>query len=752
MTPHGSAGQGGPNGERYRFGDILVDAAAHTLSRAGTEQTVEPKAFSVLLILLRHAGELVGRDDLLDQVWGHRHVTPGVLTRVIAQLRHALADDSQHPRYIQTQHALGYRFIGQFHEADSPSHATEDARHDEGVAVFRHTVPDALIAAANEAVAPAPEPAPFAAPVPTNGGDFATRRKASDQRRWWLAVAALLAIAAGGYWFGQHGPGSATSVPAPAAASVAVLPFTSLSEAKDEGYFAEGLGVEMVDALAGVPGLKVVAAPSPPGRGEVDVKRMGAQLGVATVLGASVRREGARVRVSARLSDARTGFTLWAHSYDRETGDVFALQSDIAGEVVQALIDVLPSSEIEAARQSLARRLTPTRSVAAYDAYLKGEQRMRERAGGDLRGADSAINFYRGALAIDPGFARAQAGICQAEIARFEDARDSDAFTRAQAACEQATKMDPSLHEVSLAMGDLYRAQGNAKQAVAYYERAVDEPALRVHAYLGLATVASAQGQGEQAMAYFERARELAPRDPKVAQKRGYHLLVSGDFPGAIASYREALDYAPDDAALWSSLGGLYAVTGDPAKAIEAYERSLQIKPSYEALSNLGSVKFDQGAYEQAAALYRHASEIDPGDFRIWGNLGDALTAAGSTAVQTRAQYEQAATLGRRYLQLKSDDAQGLALVAWYAANLDLAGEARTLQGKAESLGTERAEVALLGAQTMARLGDADAARRHIDFARKHGIPQQRIDALPLLRSLTAKVEPSSAREPGTAQ
>ena len=135
----------------------------------------------------------------------------------------------------------------------------------------------------------------------------------------------------------------------------------------------------MVDALAGVPGLKVVAAPSPAG-GEADVKRLGAQLGVATVLGASVRREGARVRVSARLSDARTGFTLWAHSYDRETGDVFALQSDIAGEVVQALIDVLPSGEIEAARQSLARRLTPTRSVAAYDAYLKGEQRMREKA------------------------------------------------------------------------------------------------------------------------------------------------------------------------------------------------------------------------------------------------------------------------------------------------------------------------------------------------------------------------------------
>lgn len=743
MTPHGSAGQGGPNGEKYRFDDIVVDAAAHTLTRAGADQTVEPKAFAVLLILLRHAGELVGRDDLLDQVWGHRHVTPGVLTRVIAQLRHALADDSQHPRYIQTQHALGYRFIGQFHDGDAPMAATDEPQHEE-VAVLRHTVPGALAVAANEAVAPEP----FAAPVPSNAADFATRRKTSDQRRWWLAIAALLAIAAAGYWFGQRDP----AAPAPAAASVAVLPFTSLSEARDEDYFAEGLGVEMVDALAGVPGLKVVAAPNPPGRGEADVKALGAKLGVATVLGASVRREGARVRVSARLADARTGFTLWAHSYDRETGDVFALQSDIANEVVQALIDVLPSGEIEAARQSLARRLTPTRNVAAYDAYLKGEQRMREKAGGDVRGADSAINFYRGALAIDPGFARAQAGICQAEITRFEDARDSAAFARAQAACEQATKMDPTLREVSLAMGDLHRAQGNAKQANAQYERAASDPALRVHAYLGLASVASAQGQGEVAMEYFERARELAPRDPRVAQKRGYHLLVNGDMTGAIASYREALEYAPDDADLWSSLGGLYFVTGDPKQAIEAYERSLQIKPSYEALSNLGTVKFDQGAYEQAAALYRHASEIDPGDFRIWGNLGDALTASGSTALQTRPPYEQAATLGRRYLELKSDDAQGLALVAWYSANLDRADEARALQGKAEALGTERGEVALLGAQTMARLGDASAARRHIDLARKLGIPQQRIDASPLLRTLTAKVDPQSRREPGTAQ
>ena len=184
----------------------------------------------------------------------------------------------------------------------------------------------------------------------------------------WGALLALLTALA--IWIAQR------TQPARAAeASIAVLPFTSLSENKSDGYFADGLTVEMHDALAGVPGLKVIAAPQ---RGEVkqgDAKSLGAQLGVATLLDASVRREGARVRINARLTDARTGFTLWTQRYDRETSDVFGLQSEIANEVVQSLLGVLPGDG-----QALARRLAPTRNIAAYDAYLKGRQQLQEHA------------------------------------------------------------------------------------------------------------------------------------------------------------------------------------------------------------------------------------------------------------------------------------------------------------------------------------------------------------------------------------
>src|SRR5690606_27134145 len=97
----------------YRFGDVEVDTAAHRVVRAGQELALEPKAYAVLLVLLERSGFAIPRDELLDLVWGHRHVTPGVLNRVVARLRKALGDDAEHPRYIQTLHAVGYRFIGE---------------------------------------------------------------------------------------------------------------------------------------------------------------------------------------------------------------------------------------------------------------------------------------------------------------------------------------------------------------------------------------------------------------------------------------------------------------------------------------------------------------------------------------------------------------------------------------------------------------------------------------------------------------
>ncbi|GAB3749416.1 tetratricopeptide repeat protein [Lysobacter olei] len=764
--PGALVGQGRP-GERYRFGEIEVDAGAHTLSRAGAVVQVEPKAFAVLLVLLRHAGALVPRDDLLDAVWGHRHVTPGVLTRAIAQLRAAMGDDAQQPRYIQTQHALGYRFIATL-EGDTGSAGAPMAHGAAPAATGALGMPvDALYSHEAEAARPpVPEVASAGSEshrswsliVPGDTGRAAAdsglhvRAGAAERRAlsWrWGVVAAVVAAVGLALWFWLAGPG--TRPTAPSEPSIAVLPFTSLGQDVDDRYFAEGLASELHDALAGVPGLKVAAhlAPSSGGRAERDPATLGRRLGVATVLDATVRREGQRVRINARLTDSQSGYTLWAESYEREASGVFDVQSEIAEKVVDSLMGVLPANQSQ-----LARRLKPTLSAAAYDAYLKGVQQLLVPRSEQALGR--AVAFFNQALKEDAGFARAQAGICRAEIRRFEAARDAAAFTRARTACERAARMDPKLLDVSLAMGDLDRTRGEYPRAIEHYTRALNDVALRPEAYVGLAATHAALGNNPLALDYYERAHQLRPGDATIHAELGYHHYLNGNLDKAIASYRIATTLQPDAAKLWNSLGGLYYVAGRRREAANAFTRSLALEPTPGALSNYASLRFEDGAYAEAASLYRRAAQLDPDDYRLWGNIGDALSADPETAAQARSPYARAASMAEAYIKLKGDDAMGPAHLAWYRANLGRAGEVRGLLARADALGTETAEVEYFAAQALARIGDRDGARERVRRALEAGVPLQRIRTSPLLRGMEAEgasrpASPGSSAPPSKA-
>lgn len=794
MDPSEGAAAAGPQGLRYHFDGVVVDAGAHTICRDDAPLALEPKAFAVLLLLLRHPGELLGRDQLLDAVWGHRHVTPGVLTRAIAQLRHVLGDDPHHPRYIQTQHALGYRFVGELRDPDQapaclapPRAADDDADRAVGAggpASGKDPGPDAplpdtarpqhaqehphdaapvasgaggALAAGPGAIAAgrvAPSLAPASAPILPSSHPRAVApvpRRAAGWRRVVPGLAAVIVAAAAWWAWTTRAPVDGASAPAAPdglaasgapgtrarPASIAVLPFTSLSADRNDAYFAQGLAVEMHDALAGVPGLQVAARPSGAAATPqpVDVKSLGRSLGVATVLDASVRRDGRRIRISARLADTATGFTLWSDSYDRETDDVFALQTEIARQVVNALPGVMPGV-LPAAQPALNRRLWPTSDVDAYDAYLQGLQHLD--ASTEEGASALAIASFRRALTSDPGFARAQAGICRAEISRFENGREAAAYERASTACARAARMDPGLREVSLALGELHRARGDHAAAASHYEAALQDPALRPAAHIGLARNASAQGRDAEALEHFERARRLRPGDSEVYRELGYHHYLRGDLADAIESFRRAVRIQPDSDGMWSSLGGLYLAAGETRHADEAFRRALELRPSVAALSNLGTLRYQQGEYAEAAGLYRRASQLDPGDYRVWGNLGDALAASPATAAQAREPYRRAARQAAQYSDIQADDAQALSLQAWYRANLGEADAALALLARARAAGTEPGEVALAAAQALAVLGDTAQAQREVVRARAAGVPQARIDASPVLRALDA--------------
>ncbi|HVJ38947.1 MAG TPA: winged helix-turn-helix domain-containing protein [Stenotrophomonas sp.] len=695
--------------ERYRFDGVLVDAVAHTLTRDGEPQLVEPKAFAVLLILLRQAGQLVGRDQLLDAVWGHRHVTPGVLTRAIAQLRAALADRPQAPRYIQTQHALGYRFIGELLPgpdavADPPPQA--ESGH------LERAPPGPL--------APADLPPVAAAAAP-------------GRRRWaprvWLAGGvALVAVAAIAWrlWPPPH--------PRAADASIAVRPFTSSDGKPEDRYFADGLAAEVRDALAGVPDLKVAAQPlaDAASLGSYDAQRWGKTVGVASVLDANVTRsEHGALRLQARLTDTASGIALWTGSYEREAGDVFALQNALASEVVHELVGRLPGVD-----RQLGKRLTPTRDVGAYDDYLRGlSELQRPRGEGSY---ERALDAFGRALARDPQFARAQAGICRVEIARLESVSDAVAFQRARQACTQATRMDASLTEGTLAMADIARASGEDAEAMALYRQALADPALRADAYVGMARSEGARGHDAQALALFRQALALRPGDAQIYKALGYHHWLRGELAPAIQAYLSATLLQPGDSGLWSSLGGLYLANGDTAQAGRAFDMSLSIEPNAGALTNLGAMRFDAGDYAQAAEMFQRAATLQPDDYLHWGNLGDALAASPSTAARALTPYRRAAELAQAYLEVKGNDAYALAALAWYRANLGDRGQALAALKTAQATGDQPGEVALWCAQVLFLLDDQQGADRCVVAARGHGIPASRIGSLLKARGFVA--------------
>ncbi|OZB58350.1 MAG: hypothetical protein B7X39_16010 [Lysobacterales bacterium 14-68-21] len=686
----------------YRFDDIVVDLAARTLLRGGVPQPVEPKSFAVLQVLLDHHGELVTRDELLDKVWGHRHVTPGVLTRAVAQLRHVLGDDSHDPRYIQTRHSLGYCFIGKLEPATA-----EAAEPAAPAAVER-----------GEAVTPGP--GWDAALLPAPGREHWPSRRLLG----WLAgvVSAVLAVSA--LWSvlrGSRGP----PLPEP---SVAVLPFSSLSEQADDDYFAAGLSEEIRDALAGVAGLRVAAPVSIAVLHEAgDIRALGARLGVATVLEASVRREASRLRITARLSDTRTGATLWSQTYDRELEDVFQVQADIAGRVVQTLLGTLPGD-------ALRRRLAPTQDEAAFDAYLQGRHLMHDAIGSG--NADAAIHQFDQALARDGGFARAQANICRTEIWQFQNSRSADAFHRASEACLRAAQMDPSLAEVDLAQGDLYRVQGDLARAMTFYLKAVRSPATSAPAHVGMAKVYAAQGKRDLALGQFREALESSPGDPRVYAEIGDQQSLDGHLPQAVVSYRMAVALQPEDAKHWSVLGVLAMEAGDNDEAARALQRAVTLSPDATSLTNLGLLKYQTGDYRAAVELQRRAIQAAPDDFMIWANLGQALAAVPASAASSKEAYRQAALRAEPYVRLKPDDARASAALGLYRAILGDAAGARELVERSEAMASQQGQVALINAQTLGLLGDLESARQRLARARSAGIAESLIASNLTLRRL----------------
>jgi len=360
---------------------------------------------------------------------------------------------------------------------------------------------------------------------------------------------------------------------APAKNSVAVLPFADLSPGKDQAYLSDGFAEEIMSALSGIAGLHVAARTSAFSfkDKEVPVDEIGARLGVAHLIEGSVRRADDRLRITVQLIDTSNGFQVWSKSYDRNIADIFAVQREISGNIVEQL-DV----RLTGRQQDAFDRLDAV-DREAYDLYLKGRYAW---AGRSPDGLHSAVEYFEAAIQIDPKFARAFVGLADALIVLplYIDARPADVQPRAKQAALTAVSLDPSSAEAQASLGYILmsadRDWTGAGRALRTALQLNPDYATANHWY---GDYLAAQGQVGESIEYYERAARLDPLSATISFSLGWLYMAQRNFEAAVAQLKKASELDPSLIDARVQLARTRLFMGQQVAAIAALEEIAQL-------------------------------------------------------------------------------------------------------------------------------------------------------------------------------
>lgn len=388
-----------------------------------------------------------------------------------------------------------------------------------------------------------------------------------------FGIAVLVAMAGLGYLLYERGFGRAEA--AGKHNSIAVLPFTNLSGDASKDYFSDGMSEELLNLLARVPGLQVAARTSAfafKGR-NVDIREVGKELGVETVLEGSVRQSGDQVRITAQLIDTATGFHLWSETYDRKMQDIFTVQDEIA----QAIVDNL-KIQLAPKEQELAQRdKPPTQNVEAYELYLQARSIWKRRGEENLK---RAIDMYQAALARDPAFARAHAALASAYVVLpgyTKEENDEEKFmAMAEQSARQALALDPKIGEAHAVLAQINSEKGNLLDAESGFFFAIS----------------------------------LEPNEP--TPHHWYSILLSkvGRLDAALEQARRAYELDPTAPVLASNLSGMYMQRGDDEQALRYLQLAKELGISSGADGIGATIAMRRKDWAEAKRILQQQSEV----------------------------------------------------------------------------------------------------------------------------------------------
>jgi len=400
-------------------------------------------------------------------------------------------------------------------------------------------------------------------------------KKSGRSRAWIYVVVIAGAISVGLFFVGRYTAPNKQGGPAEVATkSIAVLPFENLSHDPDNAYFADGIQEEILTRLAKIADLKVISRTSTQRFKSTpnNLLEIAKQLGVANILEGSVQRSADQVRVNVQLIKAATDAHLWADTFDRKLTDIFAVESEIA----KVIADTLQAKLSGAEQSAIAAR--PTENSEAHELYLKGRYFFGKRTADDFK---RAIDYFNQAIAKDPNYALAYAGIADSYALLPEWSTESSAedLPKAKAAADNALALDNNLAEAHVSRGLLFAdADLNLKGAKEEFERAIalNPNYANAHYFLGF-TVLAPLGQFDQAIAELKRGVELDPFSVIINFNLGFCYYYARRYPEAVVQAGKAAELGPGFFGPHALLGLVHEGSGQREQAITEYQRAYDL-------------------------------------------------------------------------------------------------------------------------------------------------------------------------------
>ncbi|MGA3125508.1 MAG: winged helix-turn-helix domain-containing protein [Candidatus Korobacteraceae bacterium] len=544
------------NPDLIDFGVYRLDVKKGELRKLGTSIRLQPQPLKLLVLLASSPGEVVTREQIQQEIWGTDTFVDCErgMNHCVRQVRAALSDDANSPRYIETVPRRGYRFIAPVQVPELPSQ-----------------VQQASAAGAMEAQAPDSTPRP--------------------ERNWVLvALAAMAVFAIAALIFAaRHSQVRKKPAKTPSKLTLAVLPFENLTGDQGQEYLSDGITEEMIVHLSTVSPrqLGVIARTSAmtyKHSGKV-LKQIGTELGAPYLLEGTVRRFGSKLRITARLLRAADESQLWTGSYEGEGDEerILSFEESAASQVALSLSVILPGSHLAEAG---------TTNRLAYEAYLRGRYQLNQR---NENGFRKATEYFQNAIALDPNYAQAYAGLadCYNLTIEYYERRSGDELPElARSAASKAIKLNPQLSESYSALAfNQWRYQWKFNDADAGFQKALQLNPNNANALHWYGLFLASRGRFDEARQELRQARVLDPLSLITITNVGWVSYLARDFDGAIANYQEALTLDPNFQTALMKLAWAYEEKHMWREAMETRQRF------YLAAGQPGIARSLAGAY-----------------------------------------------------------------------------------------------------------------------------------------------------------